>query len=318
MTSAEVSIIIPTYNRATMLRTTLDALSRQLLAPESVEVIVVDDGAAEETAQVTRENRPLTVRYLPQAKGGATQARNAGALGATGRYLVFMDDDIEMLPRTLAELLAVARQQAGVVVLATLLDAPAEAPAVLTAADSVAAIPFTACQTGLLCVTRDDFMSLGMFQDPTGGWPNWDDVDFGYRAHRAGYRLLRSRRALAIHHDAAVPDWEARKRRWYQACRSAARLFERYPELAAHLPMFTDKLAVNWAQDDLRLVARKMARTVVSAPPMVWCLERVMALIERRHPSSPWLAPLRRWILGAYMFQGYRSGLRDLHLAAHA
>lgn len=41
--------------------------------------------------------------------------------------------------------------------------------------------------TGLIAIKKSDFFGLGMFQDPTGGWPNWDDVDFGYRAVKVGF-----------------------------------------------------------------------------------------------------------------------------------
>lgn len=312
MPNVDISVIIPTYQRPDMLRRTLAALSHQTLPAASFEVIVVDDGASNHTAEVAQAAWGLPVRYVPQAKGGATQARNAGARQAQGRYLVFMDDDIEMLSGTLAELVAVAAQDTGAVIIGMLLensgDQHASAPH-----DAVHAIDFTHCQTGLLCIAATDFVRLGMFHDPTGGWPNWDDVDFGYRAHRAGHPILRAQRALAIHHDAAAPDWATRKRRWYEACRSAARLFDLYPELVAHLPMFADKVSIDWASDDARLVARKMARSVASTSVSLWSLERLVERIEKASPSSALLVPLQRWVLGGYMFRGYRAGLRELH-----
>jgi hypothetical protein len=59
------------------------------------------------------------------------------------------------------------------------------------------------CNTELLACKRSDFIEIGMLQDPTQGhgWPNWDDVDFGYRAYLKGFRLLQTGKAMGEHWD---------------------------------------------------------------------------------------------------------------------
>src|SRR4030042_4247117 len=92
---------------------------------------------------------------------------------------------------------------------------------------------FVDCNTQLLACRRSDFLDLGMLQDPTGGhgWPNWDDVDFGYRAYLNGFRLLQSRKANGYHWDYSVVDWTIACQRWYRASRSAVWLFKKHQEL---------------------------------------------------------------------------------------
>lgn len=89
-----VSVVIPTYNRCEMLRTSLEHLTRQQLAPGEFEVIVSDDGSSDATKEVVESFADrLRVKYHFQEDLGfrAGAARNAGARLATAPLLVFLD-----------------------------------------------------------------------------------------------------------------------------------------------------------------------------------------------------------------------------------
>ncbi len=87
-----VGVIIPTRNRAELLRGALEALSRQTRVPD--EVIVVDNGSTDHTRQVAGQfSGRLPLRYLFEPTPGAGQARNAGIRHATSDVLAFTDDD---------------------------------------------------------------------------------------------------------------------------------------------------------------------------------------------------------------------------------
>ncbi len=93
-----VSTIIPTHNYADYLGEALDSIAAQRLKP--TEVIVVDDGSTDDTADVVEARRgsvPNLV-YMKQAQRGAAAARNAGAAKATGDILHFFDADNVLLP----------------------------------------------------------------------------------------------------------------------------------------------------------------------------------------------------------------------------
>lgn len=86
------SVVIPTFGRPEKLRQTIEALGRQDC--RDFEVVVVDDGSPQ---PVTRESLPLSDRFrlrvLRQENSGPAAARNFGARQASGRILLFTDDD---------------------------------------------------------------------------------------------------------------------------------------------------------------------------------------------------------------------------------
>jgi hypothetical protein len=93
-----VSVIIPTWNRWEMLRLTIESVLAQTYAP--VEIIVVDDGSTDATAEGLRAYGDR-LRVIRQANQGGTAARNTGIQAAQGDYLTFLDHDDLMLPSKL-------------------------------------------------------------------------------------------------------------------------------------------------------------------------------------------------------------------------
>ena len=88
---ATVSVIVPTYNRARLLRETLNSILDQTRPP--TEVIVVDDGSTDDTAAVCAAQSP-NVRYVWQSNTGLPAiARNRGISEATGEWIALCDSD---------------------------------------------------------------------------------------------------------------------------------------------------------------------------------------------------------------------------------
>ncbi len=90
-----VSIIIPTYNRADTLEITLSTIYQQMDL-EGVEVIVIDNGSTDNTADIcatfAKEYLPA-LKYQFEPEPGLLSGRHAGASLATGEILCFIDDD---------------------------------------------------------------------------------------------------------------------------------------------------------------------------------------------------------------------------------
>jgi glycosyltransferase involved in cell wall biosynthesis len=85
-----VSVVIPTYNRAKLIRETLDSVLAQSI--HDIEVIVVDDGSTDDTASLI-DGYGQNVRYLRQENAGQGAARNRGIHAANSDYIAFLDDD---------------------------------------------------------------------------------------------------------------------------------------------------------------------------------------------------------------------------------
>ena len=92
-----VSIIIPCFRQAQFLGEAIESVLAQ--SYPHFEIIVVDDGSPDDTAQVVR--RYPSVRYLRQDNRGVGAARNSGIQASSGAYLVFLDADDRLLPNHL-------------------------------------------------------------------------------------------------------------------------------------------------------------------------------------------------------------------------
>ncbi|MCU1384409.1 MAG: hypothetical protein JWL71_3106 [Acidobacteria bacterium] len=92
----DVSVIVPTFNRAARLAALLEDLCAQQVGDLEYEILIVDNGSTDATAVTVREQaaRDPRVRYLLERRPGASCARNAGIAAATAPILAFIDDDV--------------------------------------------------------------------------------------------------------------------------------------------------------------------------------------------------------------------------------
>src|ERR1051325_1035845 len=114
------SVIIPTYNRSSYLKVTLESVWRQTLT--DYEIIIVDDGSTDDTsAYLSQIGERVTV--IRQLNRGPGIARNRGAESARGEYLAFLDSDDLWFPWTLATFAALIREHSSPALLAANLQA---------------------------------------------------------------------------------------------------------------------------------------------------------------------------------------------------
>jgi glycosyltransferase involved in cell wall biosynthesis len=222
-----VSVVIPARNARATLGRTLECLARQELEGR-FEVVVVDDGSEDGTADIARE-APGPVKVLEPGRVGAAEARNRGVAAASAAAIAFTDADCFPTPGWLAR---------G-------LDQLAEADLVQgrVAPDPDTPLgPFDRTiwvesergfyETANLLVTRELFERIGGFEDwldTRGEKLIAEDVWFGWRAVRAGARTRFASDAL-VHHAVF-----ARGPAGYVGERRRLRHF---PAIARHIPEF--------------------------------------------------------------------------------
>lgn len=101
-----VSVILPTYNRAGLVRQAVASVRAQTL--DDWELLVLDDGSTDDTSRLAAEwcAADPRIRYVPLPHRGRSAARNAGIAVASGRYIAFLDSDDLFLPEKLARSIA--------------------------------------------------------------------------------------------------------------------------------------------------------------------------------------------------------------------
>ena len=104
-----ISVIVPAYNIGPYLSRSLDSLLQQTVS--NLEIIVVDDGSSDNTAEVIREYAAKFDKIHPVFKenGGVTSARLRGVQESTGEWIAFMDGDDYVEPQMYARLLENAK-----------------------------------------------------------------------------------------------------------------------------------------------------------------------------------------------------------------
>lgn len=114
----KVSVVIPTYNRAELLKKAVESLLSQ--SHQNIEIVIVDDCSTDHTSEVIGEMKDHRIQYIkhPANKGGAA-ARNTGIAHAAGDYIGFLDSDDQWLPKKLEKQLEVFRKNSNIGVVYT-------------------------------------------------------------------------------------------------------------------------------------------------------------------------------------------------------
>jgi glycosyltransferase involved in cell wall biosynthesis len=106
MAAPLVTIVIPTCNRPELLDAAVDSALSQTIS--ELEVIVVDDGSTPPAQPRNDDERVHLIRS--DVRRGVSWARNAGLAEARGRWIVFLDDDDQLVPEMVALSLEAARR----------------------------------------------------------------------------------------------------------------------------------------------------------------------------------------------------------------
>lgn len=196
-----LTVIVPVYNGAAVLRLALRAMAQSTRPPD--ELLVVDDGSTDESARVAEEFGARLLR-TPRQSGPAC-ARNLGARHATGDVLFFLDADVCVHPNTLA-LVAEAFQDPQLDALIGSYDDDPSEPDFLSQYKNLMhcfvhhTARSEACTfwSGCGAIRREVFMECSGF-DERYARPAIEDIELGYRMAEAGKRMVLDRNVQVKH-----------------------------------------------------------------------------------------------------------------------
>lgn len=97
--SVPVSVVIPSHNRASTIGAAIRTVLCQSYCP--AEIVVVDDGSEDDTAEVVRAIDSPILRYVRQERSGANAARNRGVNESRSEFVAFQDSDDLWIPNKL-------------------------------------------------------------------------------------------------------------------------------------------------------------------------------------------------------------------------
>jgi GT2 family glycosyltransferase len=218
----ESSIIIPVFNQCVFTRQCLAALcasSEKELLVESAEIIVVDDGSTDETPQVLREFAESVRVVTLKSNQGFASACNAGAEAASGKFLLFLNNDTLPQPGWLSALVCYAKahpqaaavgarllfpdgsiQHAGVIIgqdrnpWHIYSGFPHDHPAVMKSRQ------FQTVTGACLLTPREVFADVGGFD--TAFRNGFEDVDLCLRLGERGWEIHYCHESVLIHFEA--------------------------------------------------------------------------------------------------------------------
>ena len=243
----QFSVIIPTHNRAATLRRVLAAYEAQEPRELDFEVVVVDDGSTDGTAELLASWRPdrYRLRFAVEPNRGPAAARNRALKLAAGALVLFTGDDVEPAPDLLHQHLAGHRERAdpaAAILGLTRWGEGAETTATMRHVDGPGAQQFSyhymadgseydfrhlyTSNVSLARSLLDREPSYFSTDFPAAAF---EDAELGYRLSKHGLKIFYRAAAQAFHHHRYdAPGFFRRQRRCGEM---AALLYRKFPEL---------------------------------------------------------------------------------------
>ena len=232
----EISVVVSTYNNRRLLRPCLDALLAQDFPAGDYEIIVVDDGSTDGTADMMEAVRaPVAIRCIRQANRGLAAARNLGMRAAMGRIVLFLDSDLWAGPGLLQahhrhyppDARGMAVQGRSIThpdARRTLFMRVREMSPDLTPRRHQRLSPLHVVGRNF-SLLRGDLRAAGGFDEGFPGY-GWEDVELAVRLSARGVTIAYEPDALGYHYHAET--LESMQRKWRENGKSAVYFWRKH------------------------------------------------------------------------------------------
>jgi glycosyltransferase involved in cell wall biosynthesis len=318
----DVSVVVATHDRRELLRETLESISAGGSNGVSHETIVVlDEGSTDGSdvvAQRWLDEHDEPGRVIRQSKTGRGAARNRGAAEASGRVLVYIDDDVIVPRGFLAAHLASQEAHPGSWVTGRVRQSDAAARTPLGRYQTEAlevwyrqmpsdrVSPTTGVATANLALSKREFELVGGFDESlTSG----DDWDLAQRARKLGISMLYDPSIVVVHTgwSPSLPDL-CRRYRAYSA--SDVLLSRKFGEAFPQSSLVRANGPIDWRADRLADIAKKAAKKAFSGSAGSALLLGAARIAERMAPEGGLVMRAYDAAVGAAIYAGVQDGLR--------
>ena len=315
-----ISVVIPTRNRADLLRRVLESYTHQSVSRDAFEIILVDDGSTDHTGDVCHALlRRLPLSYVRIEHAGLPAAKNVGLAAARGRMILFADDDDLAHPGLVAEHLRVHGEEPGQIAVlgyatwhpalrvTELMHFVTDVGRFLSAYPDLRhgqVLDFHYFWGGRVSVNRDFLLASGGFDEQMVAL---EDIEFGYRLSVQGLRIVFTRRAVG--YMLRGFDFDGFCLRCERTGRALARFRSLHPgpvvdeyETTLLGPRAKQLRAVAHGSEDQQEAAAAVAQELRALRPQVLSLEARLETRARLSPTSPLatLSPTRRRLYRLY------------------
>jgi GT2 family glycosyltransferase len=219
----EVSVVIPTFSRRARLARVLEGLEGQSVARDRFEVVIVDDGSTDHTADWLREQKfGFALRVFEQSNQGPAAARNKGVGEAESDLVLFLDDDVVPGTHLVGEHLKVHAAESDIVLTGPMSSLPSYRQPwvaweqVKLEAQYRAMIrgdyapSYRQFWTGNSSLAKKHFEAAGGFDR---SFPRGEDVELGQRLAERGLKFRFNPAAFGLHYaERSLDSWSAMHR----------------------------------------------------------------------------------------------------------
>ncbi len=303
MSVPRVSVIIPNYNRASLIGETIESMERQTLPPH--EIIVVDDGSTDGSLRYLRSLGDR-IRLIEQSNAGPGAARNAGLARATGEYIQFFDSDDLCTPDKIERQVTALETSGADIAYGPwahmwIEDGKAIYDTLIAQQGPLRADPLSAILSGWTCLIPCCVVRRSAIER-LGGYPTavhtTEDLELVVRALLAGLTLVHAPLGMALirqHHENQISNAPSGAE---QRLRDMARYVETVEALLkASRPAITLRARYSWA------LTRWSARRAVSSRRAVY--DPLMRLAVRTRQSA---TGVRERLTGTRRSRHFSSG----------
>lgn len=276
-----ISVVIPTFNRASLLYACLESLQHQSLPLDQYEVVVVDDGSADETREVCSSfPTQFQIRYLPIRHAGTSAGKNLGIFSSRGPVTLLFDDD-DIAERTLLQTHVQSHQrhpEEEVAILGYTTWAPHLAVTevmhyVMDVGQFLFSygklkdgqvLDFTHFWTGRISCKRTFLAKRGVFNQLIQ--PAYEDIELGYRLSLHGLKIHFNRAAVSYMNRPLTYDAFCRRCEVQGASQRLVRQFHSDPILDQHVRVLGAEEAWEGLRHTLSQKVRRVRELEVVLP----------------------------------------------------